>query len=169
MLARLCLLAALQPALAYWQEECGGDPDEFLLPDNTELDCALRAVGLEYATGLLSNRRPGLPAAGPRIHAALNLTACPAVPIPQPSLAPAPSAGDVLAGIDGTRIANDGTIAFRGEERVKLVHLISSKPPSAQVRNAYYLAAATTSGSKKMTAPVRGSNQQERPSPRRRT
>ena len=99
MLARLCLLAALQPALAYWQEECGGDPDEFLLPDNAELDCALRAVGLERATGLLSNRRPGLPPAGPRIHAALNLTACPSVPIPQPSIAPAPSAGDVLAGL----------------------------------------------------------------------
>jgi S1-C subfamily serine protease len=43
-------------------------------------------------------------------------------------------AGDVLAAIDGTPIANDGTIAFRGKERVKMVHLIGGKPPGTTVK-----------------------------------
>ena len=47
----LSLLQLLLPGAAYWQEECGGDPaGGWALPDKRPLDCALRQLGLEYAT-----------------------------------------------------------------------------------------------------------------------
>eukprot|EP01043_Picozoa_sp_COSAG02_P057987 COSAG02_NODE_7136_length_3163_cov_1.512728_3_plen_408_part_01 len=68
------LVALLQqppPAAAYWQEECGGDPvGGWALPDKKPLDCALRQLGLEYATKVLGGR--GLAA----VHQALRLDIC---------------------------------------------------------------------------------------------
>jgi S1-C subfamily serine protease len=54
--------------------------------------------------------------------------------------------GDVLTSIDGTPIANDGTIAFRGQERVKLVHLIGGKPPGTSVKITVLRPASVGSG-----------------------
>ena len=70
LLAALALLQ-LEPAAAYWQEECGGDPvGGWALPDKKPLDCALRELGLQYASKVLGGR--GLPA----VHRALNLDIC---------------------------------------------------------------------------------------------
>jgi hypothetical protein len=35
--------------------------------------------------------------------------------------------GDVVTEVDGVPIADDGTIAFRNEERVEFAHIIRSK------------------------------------------
>jgi len=55
-------------------------------------------------------------------------------PYPQMS----PSAGllevdDVLLAVDGEEVANDGTVSFRGWERVAFDHLISLKEPGQEV------------------------------------
>ena len=71
VLSSVWLLLLPEPAAAYWQEECGGDPaGGWALPDKKPLDCALRQLGLEYATKVLGGR--GLPA----VHRALNLDLC---------------------------------------------------------------------------------------------
>jgi hypothetical protein len=80
--AALLLLLLPLPAAAYWQEECGGDPPGgWALPDKKPLDCALRQLGLQYATKVLGGR--GLPA----VHRALNLDLC-NVTAPPPHLEP---------------------------------------------------------------------------------
>ena len=68
----LALLVVLPSVTeAYWQEECGGDPvGGWALPTKKPLDCALRKMGIEYATKILGGR--GLPT----IHKALNLDIC---------------------------------------------------------------------------------------------
>jgi hypothetical protein len=65
------LLQLPPPAAAYWQEECGGDPaGGWALPDKKPLDCALRQLGLEYATKVLGGRGLGV------VHQALHLDIC---------------------------------------------------------------------------------------------
>jgi hypothetical protein len=48
VLSSVWLLLLPEPAAAYWQEECGGDPaGGWALPDKKPLDCTLWQLGLE--------------------------------------------------------------------------------------------------------------------------
>jgi len=55
----------------------------------------------------------------------------------RPYIKLSPSAGllhkdDVLLAVDGRAVANDGTVSFRGWERVSFDHLISLKQPGEE-------------------------------------
>ena len=101
LLHLLVLLDLQQPVASYWSGECGGIPD-FETP-NLPLDCALRELGLQYASKVLAESRH-LDMILPRVHRAFNLSMCGiAVPTAQLSAReratpPATTAAAVSAG-----------------------------------------------------------------------
>jgi hypothetical protein len=71
----LAFLLLASGVFGYWREECRGFPDyPFFLPDNTDLDCSLRHLAVDYATKVLGSDRAGIKSG--RIAQAFNMGVC---------------------------------------------------------------------------------------------
>tara|TARA_B110000208_G_C11734023_1_gene417462 strand:+ start:105 stop:1511 length:1407 start_codon:yes stop_codon:yes gene_type:complete len=110
----LFLITLLRVGVSYWSEECNGGYVPYALPDNIELDCALRALTLERSLDLLgkANLRPDT---SQLIQRALNMDVCNGTAMPRmPVVRSAPTAQQQRAGIfvdarGGNDTAGDGS------------------------------------------------------------